>query len=106
MLTLYIPKYRDFVGGPLEPLARKELTTALQVPDLIIRVLEELADAYGNIRKEDAQIHFIQLMTAIHGVVSLYNNTILVYVHDHPEDILDSLVESHLSSFEPPKTLI
>jgi AcrR family transcriptional regulator len=106
MLTLYIPKYRDFVGGPLEPLARKELTTALQVPDLIIKVLEELAEAYGNIRKEDAQIHFIQLMTAIHGVVSLYNNTILVYVHDHPKDILDSLVESHLSFFEPPKKLI
>ncbi|MGW8320592.1 MAG: TetR/AcrR family transcriptional regulator, partial [Thermodesulfobacteriota bacterium] len=31
MLTLYIPKYRDFAGGPLEPLARKELTTALKV---------------------------------------------------------------------------
>jgi len=106
MLTLYIPKYRDFVGGPLEPLARKELTTALQVMDLIIRVLEELADTYGNIRKEDAQIHFIRIMTAIHGVVSLYNNTILVYVHDHPEDILDSLVESHLSFFEPSKKLI
>ena len=103
MLTLYIPKYRDFVGGPLEPLARKELTTALRVMDLIIRVLEELADTYGNIRKEDAQIHFIRIMTAIHGVVSLYNNTILVYVHDHPEDILDSLVESHLSFFEPPQ---
>ena len=101
MMTLYIPKFRDFVGGPLEPLARKELTTALQVPDLITGVLEELAEAYGNIRKEDAQIHFIQLMTAIHGVVSLYNNTILVYVHDHPEDILDPLVESHLSFFAP-----
>ena len=103
MLTLYIPKYRDFVGGPLEPLAHKELMTALKVTDLLIGVLEEIAEAYGNIRKEDARIHFIQLVTAIHGVVSLYNNTILVYVHDHPEDILDSLVESHLSFFAPPK---
>jgi AcrR family transcriptional regulator len=103
MLTLYIPKYRDFVGGPLEPLAHRELTTALQVPDIITGILEEVADAYGNIRKEDARIHFSQLMTAIHGVVSLYNNTILAYVHDHPEDVLDSLVESHLSFFEPPQ---
>ncbi len=103
MLTLYIPKYRDFVGGPLEPLAHTELTTALQVPDLITGILEEIADAYGNIRKEDARIHFIQLMTAIHGVVSLYNNTILVYVHERPEDILESLVESHLSFFAPPE---
>ena len=78
----------------------------MQVPDLITRVLEEIAYAYGNIRKEDTRIHFIQLMTAVHGVVSLYNNTILVYVHDHPEDILDSLVESHLSFFAPPKKLI
>jgi hypothetical protein len=101
MLTLYIPKYRDFVGGPLEPLAHKELMTALKVPDLITRVLEEIADAYGNIRKEDARIHFIQLMTAVHGVVSLYNNTILVYVYDHPEDILETLLESHLSFFSP-----
>ena len=103
MLTLYIPKYRDFVGGPLEPLARDELKTALKVADLVTRVLEEIAEAYGNIRKDNARMHFIQLMTAIHGVVSLYNNTILVYVHDHPEDILESLVESHLSFFEPSK---
>jgi len=106
MLTLYIPKYRDFVGGPLEPLAHKELMTALQLPDIITRILEEIAEAYGNIRKEDARIHFIQLMTAIHGVVSLYINSILVYVHDRPEDILDSLVESHLSCFDPFKKLI
>ena len=103
MLTLYIPKYRDFVGGPLEPLAHKELMTALQVPDLIIKVLEEIADAYGNIRKEDARIYFMQILTAMHGVVSLYNNTILVYVHEHPENILDSLVERHLSFFAPPE---
>ena len=102
MLTLYIPKYRDFMGGPLEPLARKELTTALQIPDLVIGVLEEIAETYGNIRKEDAQIHFMQILTAVHGVVSLYNNTILVYVHDHPEDILETLLESHLSFFAPP----
>lgn len=103
MLTLYIPKYRDFAGGPLEPLARKELTTALKVADLITRVLEEIAEACGKIRKEDARIHFIQLLTAMHGVVSLYNNTILVYVHEHPEDILESLVEMHLSFFAPPE---
>jgi AcrR family transcriptional regulator len=103
MLTLYIPKYRDFVGGPLEPLAHKELMTALQVPELIVGVLEELSEAYGNIRKEDARIHFIQLMTALHGVVSLYNNTILVYVHDRPEDILETLLENHLSFFAPPQ---
>ena len=101
MLTLYIPKYRDFVGGPLEPLARKELKTALQVSDLIIGVLEEIAETYGNIRKKDSRIHFIQILTAVHGVVSLYNNTILVYVHDHPEDILETLLESHLSFFSP-----
>jgi AcrR family transcriptional regulator len=101
MLTLYIPKYRDFVGGPLEPLARKELTTALKVVDLITRVLEEIAEAHGNIRKEDARIHFMRLLTGVHGVVSLYNNTILAYVHDHPEDVLDSLVEGHLSFFDP-----
>jgi AcrR family transcriptional regulator len=101
MLTLYIPKYRDFAGGPLEPLARKELATALKVADLITKVLEEIAETHGNIRKEDARIHFMRLLTGVHGVVSLYNNTILGYVHDHPEEILDSLVESHLSSFEP-----
>ena len=103
MLTLYIPKYRDFAGGPLEPLARKELTTALKVADLITKVLEEIAVTHGNIRKEDARIHFMRLLTGVHGVVSLYNNTILAYVHDHPEEILDSLVESHLSFFEPSK---
>jgi hypothetical protein len=77
--------------------------TALRVPELITGVLEQIAGAFGNIRKEDARYHFIQLLTAMHGVVSLYNNTILDYVHERPEDILEPLLESHLSFFAPTK---
>ncbi len=101
MLTLYIPKYRDFAGGPLEPVARRELMTAIRVADFLIDVVQENAAPSGGISREKAREYFLQLLTGMHGIVALYNNTILGYVHERPEEILDSLVDGHLSSFAP-----
>ena len=101
MLTLYVPKYNDFVGSPLEPLAYRELQAALENVKLFITVLEEMAREYGNIKTEDARTHFMELLVGLHGIVSLYNNTILNYVHPRPIDIIEPLVAALTARFDP-----
>ncbi len=102
MMTWYVPKYNDYVGTPLQPTAYRELMAALRSADLCIKVGEEIADTYGNVKREEARMNFIQLLTGLHGVIALYNNTILNYVHEDPAAILDRLTDNVLSSYMPP----
>jgi AcrR family transcriptional regulator len=101
MLTLYVPKYNDFVDTPLEPLAYRELQAALENVKLFIVVFEEMAREYGNIKHEDARIHFMELLVGLHGIVSLYNNTILNYVHPRPIEIIEPLTAALTARFDP-----
>ena len=40
-------------------------------------------------------------LTGMHGILALYNNAILSYLHDRPETTLEMLVALHLRSFQP-----
>lgn len=103
MMTWYVPKYNDYVGTPLEETAYRELQTALKSAELFIKLMEEIADACGNLRKEEARLDFIRLLTGLHGIVALYNNKILDYLHDDPASILDALTDSLISNYMPPE---
>ena len=84
MFTFYIPRAKDFLGTPLELLARKELTNALKVRDLFVKTLSQVVDDFGTYKKEDTQTLFVDVLTGLHGLVALYNNTILDYLHESP----------------------
>jgi AcrR family transcriptional regulator len=101
MLTWYVPKYNNFIGTELEPLAYNELQTALKTSDLITQIFEDLIDKYGHMENGKARLLFLQWLTGIHGIIALYNNTILSYVHETPDEILNTLVKQHLMSFDP-----
>jgi AcrR family transcriptional regulator len=101
MFTWYVPKYNDFVGTSLEPIALNELQTALKPFDLFIQVMEELSTVCGNIGKSNARIYVIQLFVGMHGIVALKNNTILDYVHENPASIIDTLLNGILAPFRP-----
>jgi len=101
MFTWHVPKFNDFRGTELEPLAFTELQTALKSFDLLLQAVEQLAQRYACIRKEDARVQAIQLLASIHGIVALKNSTILDYVHDDVDAIIGSLLEGILKPFCP-----
>lgn len=101
MFTWHVPKFNDFRGTDLEPLAFKELQTAMKSFDLLLQTIEQVSDRYGCIKKDEARQYAIQMFAAIHGIVAFKNNTILYYVHEDPDTILDSLLDGILSPLRP-----
>lgn len=101
MFTWYVPKFNDFKGTDLEPLALHELETALQSFNLLRDVLEQLASRYGNIPKDRAHQYAIQLFATMHGIVALKNNTLLYYIDDDPDAIITPLLDSVLNPLRP-----
>ena len=101
MLTWYVPKFKNYVGTELEPLAYNELQTALKTSDFMTQIFEDLIAAYGHMENGKARLLFLQWLTGIHGIIALYNNTILSYVYEAPDEILNTIVKRHLISFDP-----
>lgn len=101
MLTWHIPKFNDFRGTALEPLAYQELQTALKSFDLLLQTIKDVSATHPDIKKSDARKYAIQLFVAMHGIVSLKNNTILDYVHKDPDQIISPLIQSILVPFHP-----
>ncbi len=101
MFSLSIPKYRDFFGSPLEDVAASGLSGALRIRDLIVRVIRDIAQSGSDLSDEEIVLHSMSWLTGVHGILSLYNNAILSYLHDRPESTLEMLAELHLRNFQP-----
>jgi AcrR family transcriptional regulator len=99
MFSLYLPKYRDFFGSPLEDVAARGLRGALRIRELIVRVIREIAEAAGDFTEEEIVLHSMAWLTGMHGILALYNNAILSYLHDQPQTTLEMLAEIHLRNF-------
>ena len=101
MMTWHIPKFNEFRGTALEPLAFSELQTALKNFELLVKIIEHVANTGDPIKRGDPRKDALQLLVAMHGIVSLKNNTILDYLHDTPEDIIPPLIQAILNPFRP-----
>ena len=101
MMTWYVLKYHDFINTDLELMAAAELHAAMKTSALFIKTIIEAGNFYGHLDPANARQDFIELLVGLHGTVSLYNNTILSYLHEHPEEILATLTSSLVARFEP-----
>ena len=103
MMTWYVPKYNDFIDTDLEPIAADELKSARKNSLLFIETIAALGRRYGHFDPAAARQDFIELLVGMHGTISLYNNTVLSYLHNNPQAMLTSLTSSLVSRFNPRK---
>lgn len=93
MFNLHTPKYLDYVGTDIEPLALTEKQIALKCYDLFV----ELIDLYipGTGRKTNRFILYqvIRFWSDLHGLVTLCNSRLF---HEVMEDV-EALVEKRTS---------
>jgi AcrR family transcriptional regulator len=99
MFTWHVPKFKDYVGTPMEPAARTELETALTVSDIFIKAI--MTASGDDIMTEDsARFHMISMWSQMHGFIAGINNTLLDYMHENPmglkERMLDEVHERFL----------
>jgi AcrR family transcriptional regulator len=84
MFTWHVPKYNDYIGTSLEPVARLELDTALKVANLSLRSIMECAGPGYTLHEKDARFILVCIWSTLHGYIAGMNNTLLTYLHEDP----------------------
>ena len=92
MFTWHVPKYKDYLGTPLEPVAQFELETALQVTGLTVKAIKECAGDGHVISEEDARFLLVYYWSTLHGYSAGINNTLLTYMHEDPSSVKEKLI--------------
>ncbi len=98
MFTRNTPKYSDYIGTKLEPTAIEGKGTALMLMKEAIKLLENLIEKNPSISVPDVRFRVIQVWTAIHGVVSLYNSRILQEVEPDTDEIFKKISKEFFHS--------
>lgn len=94
MYTWHVPKFNDYVGTAMEPVARRQLECALKVPEIFIDTIKAYVRAAGKVITDDETVFLvIHYWSQIHGFIAGTNNTILSYLHANPV----SLKEKHIA---------
>jgi AcrR family transcriptional regulator len=93
MFTWHVPKYNDYLGTPLEPVAKIELDTALQVTNLSLKTIKECAGKNHTLSEEDARFLLVYFWSTLHGYIAGYNNTLLNYMHENPISIREAMLD-------------
>jgi len=100
MFTSGAPKYLDYVGTDLEPIAFFEKQTALQLLEITSREFSHTVHGNCHLAEEDIRYFVIRLWSSLHGIIALYNSRVLHEVHEHPETMVERMVSDLVSSFQ------
>jgi len=100
MFTWHVPKFKDYVGTPMEPAAKIELETALSVSELFMQAIRKTAQNGTPMPDKDARFHMIRMWSQMHGFVAGMNNTLLDYMHENPLVLKAQLLERVMAHFK------
>lgn len=100
MFTSGAPKYLDYVGTDLEPVAFFEKQTALELLEIASREFSHAVRGKYPLAEEDIRYFAIRLWSSLHGIIALYNSRVLHEVHEHPETIVERMVSDLACSFQ------
>jgi AcrR family transcriptional regulator len=100
MLILDVPKYYDYVDTEYEPFMRMELANALKCRDLIVCVMNDMAEEYPSFSKEDIPRCALIIINQLIGLITIYNNKVMKYITDDIEDGVELLLEEISHPFE------
>lgn len=82
MFSMDTPKYADYLGTKMEPVADRQNRTALEVASISAAILTEIADYNGSLSREEVTYRLLQLWSTLHGMVSLYISRVYLEVGD------------------------
>lgn len=101
LFDMQTPKYADYVGSPLEPLAKKEKESTEQSLALMQQCIRDF-QGEGYCLPDNTDAFLLMIWGQVHGLVSLYNNKLLSEINATPEKTLKAataLVHEILFSF-------
>jgi AcrR family transcriptional regulator len=99
MMDSNTPRYTEYVGTKMEPLAYKDKLLSLKLVEIATTVFEEIAELDNHFLKKDSPYRALQLWSSIHGIVTLRNRKIWREVVDDPDLIIKRMADDLLLQF-------
>jgi AcrR family transcriptional regulator len=99
MFTWHVPKFKDYVGTPMEPVAQLELEAGLKIADIFMRAIIE-ASGQAEMPEDAARFHMIWMWSQMHGFIAGINNTLLDYMHTSPLSLKERIINQIFDQFE------
>lgn len=98
MFSMDTPKYTDYVGTKMEQVADRQNRVALQIAEIGMTILAEVASYNGSITEEDVPYRLLHLWSTLHGMVSLYISRVTLEVWDL-RGAMDRILEDAIRPF-------
>lgn len=91
MFVLPTPKYNDYRGTPYEQLSATELRISIEIADMALHAIREMYDQ--PVADDVATRRLIQVWSLLHGMISLHNSQVAVYVADDLPSIYSRTID-------------
>jgi AcrR family transcriptional regulator len=98
MFNRLIKQYSDYIGTPLEELSSNEFNNSRKTLTFAVKIIRGYIETRPNLNPDDAEFLTIQIISALHGIISLYNSRSLHQVVDDPEIVLKNIVNNIIHS--------
>ena len=98
MLNRPIKQHSDNIGTPLEKISSDEFHNSLKVLTFTVKVINDYRGTKTDLKPVDQEFLAIQIISALHGVISLHNSGVLHQVAGDPEIMLKKIVDKTIRS--------
>jgi AcrR family transcriptional regulator len=106
LFSITAPRFQDYVGTNVEPVARSEKQRAYEIAvktrEIYRKVVLEISDRYGSIAPSEVSLLLDELWCTVHGAVMLYNRNFLSRFSGSDEAVVYKICEAALDRFRPP----
>ena len=93
MFSRNTPKYADYKGTSMEPIAFHEKQTALKSAEIALITLSEIYKDKKNIDNDFIRFRMLQVWCTLDGMVNLFNSRVLQEVEDDVENAVKFLAD-------------
>ena len=98
MFNRPVKQHSDYVGTPLEKISDDEFHNSIKVLTFAVKVIKDYRKTKPNLKAVDEELLAIQIISALHGVISLYNSGVLHQVAGDAEMVLKKIVDEIIRS--------
>jgi len=106
LFSITAPRFEDYVGTNLEPVARTEKQRAYEIAvktrEIYKKVVLEVGVRHGSFDPGEVSLLLDELWCTVHGAVMLYNRNFLSRFSESDEAVVYKICESALDRFRPP----
>jgi len=98
MFNWDVPKYRDYQGTVMEPIAADARTKAFELIELAKTTIQA-TEASQEASEDEIKFQALRLWSNLHGAVSLCNSHGLHELSEHPDELVSRFIEEAIHPY-------